>query len=69
MTCQRLTRGMLVAAAIGIEVEDAYYANVELRQAGQWVHGGEPGAKFQLSMILGSQCDDYAHPSLMTGSG
>lgn len=55
----RATRRMLAAAAIGTEVNDGYYAAVELREAVQWVHEGEPGAKLKLSMILGNQCDDY----------
>lgn len=53
------TRRMLAAAAIGTDVNDGYYAAVELREAVQWVHEGEPGAKLKLSMILGNQCDDY----------
>ena len=55
----RPTRRMLAAAAIGTEVEDAYYATLELREAVQWVHEGEPGSKLKLLMILGNQCDDY----------
>ena len=55
----RATRRMLAAAAIGTEVNDGYYAAVELRETVQWVHEGEPGAKLKLSMILGNQCDDY----------
>lgn len=55
----RATSRMLAAAAIGTEVNDGYYAAVELREAVQWVHEGEPGAKLKLSMILGNQCDDY----------
>lgn len=55
----RPTRRMLAAAAIGTEIEDAYYAAVELREAVQWIHEGEPGAKLKLSMILGNRCDDY----------
>ena len=55
----RATRRMLAAAAIGTEVNDGYYAAMELREAVQWVHEGEPSAKLKLSMILGNQCDDY----------
>ena len=39
----RPTRRMLAAAAIGTEVNDAYYAAVELREAIEWVHDGHPG--------------------------
>jgi hypothetical protein len=55
----RPTRRMLAAAAIGTEVNDAYYAAVELREAIEWVHDGHPGGKLKLSMILGNACDDY----------
>ena len=55
----RPTRRMLAAAAIGTEVEDAYFAAVELREAVEWVHEGVPGCKRKLAMILGNKCDDY----------
>lgn len=55
----RPTRRMLAAAAIGTEVEDAYFAAVELREAVEWVHEGMRGGKQKLAMILGNECDDY----------
>ncbi|MGB3472089.1 MAG: hypothetical protein WBA51_14820 [Erythrobacter sp.] len=55
----RPSRRMLAAAAIGTEVNDAYYSAVELREAIEWVHDGHPGGKLKLSMILGNECDDY----------
>lgn len=55
----RPTRRMLAAASIGTEVEDAYFAAVELREAVEWVHEGVPGGKRKLAMILGNKCDDY----------
>ena len=55
----RPTRRMLAAAAIGTEVEDAYFSAVELREAVEWVHEGMRGGKQKLAMILGNACDDY----------
>ncbi len=55
----RPTRRMLAAAAIGTEVEDAYFAAVELREAVERVHEGIRGGKQKLAMILGNACDDY----------
>ena len=52
-------RRNLAGAAIGMDVEDAYFAAVELREAVEWVHEGVPGGKRKLSMILGNACDDY----------
>ena len=50
----RATRRMLAAAAIGTEVNDGYYAAVELREAVQWVHEGEPGAKLVNRRSIGT---------------
>ena len=55
----RPTQRMLAAAAIGMDVEDAYFAAVELREAVEWVHEGVSGGKRKLSTILGNSCDDY----------
>lgn len=55
----RPTQRMLAAAAIGMDVEDAYFAAVELREAVEWVHEGVAGGKRKLSSILGNSCDDY----------
>ncbi len=57
--CNRPTRRMLAAAAIGTEVEDGYFAAVELREAAEWVHEGVRGGKRKLAMILANKCDDY----------
>jgi len=49
----------LAGLSIGMDVEDSYFATVELREAVEWVHEGVPGAKLKLLMILGNECDDY----------
>ena len=42
------------------DVEDAYFAAVELREAVEWVHEGVTGGKRKLATILGNEtCDDY----------
>ena len=55
----RPTQRMLAAAALGMDVEDAYFAAVELREAVEWIHEGITGGKRKLSTILGNSCDDY----------
>ncbi|RSU72117.1 hypothetical protein BRX37_20120 [Sphingomonas sp. S-NIH.Pt3_0716] len=54
----RPTRRMIANAAIGMDVEDAYYSVRELREAVSWVHEGVPAAKAKLSAILASDGSD-----------
>lgn len=56
----RPTRRMIANAAIGIDVEDAYYSVRELREAVSWVHEGVPGGKLKLAAILANDgADDF----------
>ena len=55
----RPTRRMIANATIGMDVDDAYYAARELREAVEWVHEGIAGGKRKLAAILGNDCDDY----------
>jgi hypothetical protein len=55
----RPTRRMIANAAIGVEVDDAYYALRELREAVSWVHEGDPRGKRKLVGMLANECDDY----------
>jgi hypothetical protein len=57
---ERPTRRMIAAAAIGMEVEDAYYSVRELRETVYWVHEGEIGGKARLAAILSNDgTDDF----------
>ncbi len=57
---QTPTKRMIAAAAIGKDVEDAYYSARELREAVSWVHEGEPAGKPRLASILSNaSSDDY----------
>jgi len=49
---------MIAAAAIGMDVEDAYYSVRELREAVSWVHEGELGGKRKLAAILSNEGSD-----------
>lgn len=53
------TRRMIANAAIGVEVDDAYYSLRELREAVSWVHEGDPRGKPKLTRLLSNECDDY----------
>lgn len=56
----RPTRRMIANAAIGMDVEDAYYSVRELREAVSWVHEGEPTGKSKLAGILANDgADDF----------
>lgn len=55
----RPTRRMIANAAIGIEVDDAYYSLRELREAVLWIHEGDPRGKHKLVRMLANVCDDY----------
>jgi hypothetical protein len=55
----RPTRRMIANAAIGVEVDDAYYSLRELREAVSWVHEGDPRGKPKLVRMLANECDDY----------
>ncbi|MBA3895820.1 MAG: hypothetical protein H0X36_01495 [Sphingomonadaceae bacterium] len=55
----RPTRRMIANAAIGVEVDDAYYSLRELREAVAWVHEGDPRGKPKLKRMLANECDDY----------
>ena len=55
----RPTRRMIADAAIGVEVDDAYYSLRELREAVSWVHEGDPRGKPRLKRMLANECDDY----------
>ncbi len=55
----RPTRRMIANAAIGVAVDDAYYALRELREAVSWVHEGDQRGKPKLKRMLANQCDDY----------
>ena len=55
----RPTQRMIANAAIGVEVDDAYYALRELREAVSWVHEGDPRGKPKLKRMLANACDDY----------
>jgi hypothetical protein len=54
----RPTRRMIANAAIGMEVDDAYYSVRELREAVSWVHDGVPAGKLKLSEILANDGSD-----------
>jgi hypothetical protein len=56
----RPTRRMIANAAIGMDVEDAYYSVRELREAVSWTHEGDMGAKRKLAEILANDgADDF----------
>ena len=55
----RPTRRMIANAAIGVEVDDAYYSLRELREAISWIHEGDTGGKPKLARMLANECDDY----------
>lgn len=55
----RPTRRMIANAAIGVEVDDAYYALRELREAISWIHEGDARGKPKLVRLLANECDDY----------
>jgi hypothetical protein len=56
----RPTRRMIANAAIGMDVEDAYYSVRELREAVTWVHEGELSGKAKLTSILANDgADDF----------
>ncbi|AOH87143.1 hypothetical protein AWL63_23530 (plasmid) [Sphingomonas panacis] len=56
----RPTRRMIANAAIGMNVEDAYYSVRELREAVSWVHEGVPAGKSKLAEILANDgADDF----------
>ncbi len=56
----RPTRRMIANAAIGMNVEDAYYSVRELREAVSWVHEGVPAGKQKLAQILANDgADDF----------
>jgi hypothetical protein len=54
----RPTRRMIANAAIGMDVEDAYYSVRELREAVSWVHEGVPAGKLKLSELLANDGSD-----------
>ena len=55
----RPTRRMIANAAIGVEVDDAYYSLRELREAISWIHEGDTRGKPKLARMLANECDDY----------
>ena len=56
----RPTRRMIANAAIGMDVEDAYYSVRELREAIAWTHEGDLAAKRKLAEILANDgADDF----------
>ncbi len=55
----RPTRRMIAGAAIGVEVDDAYYSTRELREAVSWVHEGDRRGKVRLKRLLANACDDF----------
>jgi hypothetical protein len=55
----RPTRRMIANAAIGVEVDDAYYSLRELREAIAWIHEGDTRGKPKLARMLANECDDY----------
>ena len=55
----RPTRRMIANAAIGVEVDDAYYSLRELREAIAWIHEGDTRGKPKLVRMLANECDDY----------
>lgn len=55
----RPTRRIIANAAIGVEVDDAYYSLRELREAISWTHEGDTRGKPKLARILANECDDY----------
>ncbi len=56
----RPTRRMIANAAIGMDVEDAYYSVRELREAVAWTHEGDVAGKRKLMEILANDgADDF----------
>lgn len=55
----RPTRRMIANAAMGVEVDDAYYALRELREGISWIHEGDARGKPKLVSMLANRCDDY----------